>query len=232
VQVGQAACDSCRARTLTRDELLLKLGAANKRRAKPMDCRPSKRRRKDEPDTPQTFRFSLDRKKLREARRREGGYLLRSNIAADDPGHLWSLYLHLVEIEQVFKEPYLRRLPRRRLDGHPQTTAEGAGSGPDAESSSRKARGDPDDRRRTAYDRRGAIVLSRHTEPEDDHRLMLQRLKLDLPPSRRQTLPLPSNLTRGPSHAAVKSASNLSFERSREMREQPSLVNEKQVETA
>jgi hypothetical protein len=25
------------------------------------------------------------------------------------------------------------------------------------------------------------IVLSRHTEPEDDHRLMLQRLKLDLP---------------------------------------------------
>ena len=59
---------------------------------------------KDKPITPQTFRFSLDRKKLREARRREGGYLLRSNIAADDPGHLWSLYLHLVEIEQVFKE--------------------------------------------------------------------------------------------------------------------------------
>ncbi|HZZ62445.1 MAG TPA: IS1634 family transposase, partial [Roseiarcus sp.] len=25
------------------------------------------------------------------------------------------------------------------------------------------------------------IVLSRHTEPEDDHRLLLQRLKLDLP---------------------------------------------------
>ena len=38
------------------------------------------------------------------AQTREGGYLLRSNIAADDPGHLWSLYLHLVEMEQVFKE--------------------------------------------------------------------------------------------------------------------------------
>ena len=25
------------------------------------------------------------------------------------------------------------------------------------------------------------IVLSRHAEPEDDHRLLLQRLKLDLP---------------------------------------------------
>ena len=38
------------------------------------------------------------------ARRREGGYLLRTNINGDDPGHLWRLYLQLVEIEQAFKE--------------------------------------------------------------------------------------------------------------------------------
>jgi len=90
--------------TLTRDELLLKLGAAKKEAGKAYGLLTIKTPAKDEPVTPQTFRFSLDRKKLREARRREGGYLLRSNIAADDPGHLWSLYLHLVEIEQVFKE--------------------------------------------------------------------------------------------------------------------------------
>src|SRR5208337_3025273 len=48
--------------------------------------------------------FALDRKKLRQARRREGSYLLRSNLKSDDPGHLWRLYLQLVEVEQVFKE--------------------------------------------------------------------------------------------------------------------------------
>ena len=42
--------------------------------------------------------------KLRQARRREGGYLLRSNIKSDDPGYLWRLYLQLVEVEQAFKE--------------------------------------------------------------------------------------------------------------------------------
>lgn len=71
--------------TLTRDELLLKLGAAKKEAGKAYGLLTIKTPAKDESVTPQTFRFSLDRKKLREARRREGGYLLRSNIAADDP---------------------------------------------------------------------------------------------------------------------------------------------------
>ena len=30
--------------------------------------------------------------------------MLRSNIKSDDPGHLWRLYLQLVEVEQAFKE--------------------------------------------------------------------------------------------------------------------------------
>ena len=50
---------------------------------------------KDQPVTPQTFHFAINRKKLRAARRREGGYLLRTNINGDDPGHLWRLYLQL-----------------------------------------------------------------------------------------------------------------------------------------
>jgi hypothetical protein len=59
---------------------------------------------KDQPVTSETFHFALDRKKLRQAQRREGGYLLRSNIKSDDPGYLWRLYLQLVEVEQAFKE--------------------------------------------------------------------------------------------------------------------------------
>ena len=41
---------------------------------------------------------------MREARRREGSYLLRSNLTDSDPAKLWTFYLQLVEIEQAFKE--------------------------------------------------------------------------------------------------------------------------------
>lgn len=34
----------------------------------------------------------------------EGRYLLRSNLVADDPSRLWSLYMMLTQIEQAFKE--------------------------------------------------------------------------------------------------------------------------------
>jgi hypothetical protein len=41
---------------------------------------------------------------LREARRREGSYPLRSNVTGGDPAQLWAFYLQLVEVEQAFKE--------------------------------------------------------------------------------------------------------------------------------
>src|ERR1700684_394026 len=84
---------------LTRDELLLKLGAAKKEAGKAYGLLTIHTPTKDQSVTPQTFDFALDRKKLRIARRRECGYLLRSNIRGDDPGHLWRLYLQLVEID-------------------------------------------------------------------------------------------------------------------------------------
>ena len=37
-------------------------------------------------------------------RRREGRYLLRSNLLAEDPAKLWQHYIQLTEIEQAFKE--------------------------------------------------------------------------------------------------------------------------------
>ena len=51
-----------------------------------------------------TFTSSLDRKKLRVARRREGRYLLRTNLSRNDPAKLWEYYLQLTEIEPAFKE--------------------------------------------------------------------------------------------------------------------------------
>src|SRR5271169_1585793 len=94
-----------RQQKLTRDQLLIKLGAARKE-AGPAAWRiidlqlPDK----DQTVTAETFGFRLNWQRLREARRREGSYLLRSNVTGSDPAQLWTFYLLLVEVEQAFKE--------------------------------------------------------------------------------------------------------------------------------
>ena len=50
-----------------------------------------------------SFGFWLNRKKLREVCRREGGYLLRTNLTESDPAKLWEYYLQLVAVEEAFK---------------------------------------------------------------------------------------------------------------------------------
>jgi transposase len=94
-----------RQQKLTRDQLLIKLGAARK------EAGPAVRRiidiqlpERDQAVTPDTFCFKLNWPKLREARRREGSYLLRSHVTGGDPAQLWAFYLQLVEVEQAFKE--------------------------------------------------------------------------------------------------------------------------------
>jgi len=88
---------------LDRDKLLMKVGAAKKEAghaARLVDITlPSP----DESITPDTFRFWLRKDKLREARRHEGQYLLRSNLCGQDPATLWNYYIQLVEVEQAFK---------------------------------------------------------------------------------------------------------------------------------
>ncbi len=50
-----------------------------------------------------SFKYKLNKKKLRAVRRREGRYLPRSNLVETDPGRLWEFYLLLVEVEAAFK---------------------------------------------------------------------------------------------------------------------------------
>jgi hypothetical protein len=49
------------------------------------------------------FSFALNRQKLRQVRRREGRYLLRTNLCGQEPAQLWQFYIQLVEIEAAFK---------------------------------------------------------------------------------------------------------------------------------
>ncbi len=84
--------------TLTREELLMKLGAA--RGHGPAAWRLVEVAVAEEDAT---FSYRLRRDKLRQTRRREGRYLLRTNLTETDPAKLWSFYLQLVAVEEAFK---------------------------------------------------------------------------------------------------------------------------------
>ena len=79
-------------------ELLMKLGAARSKA-------PTAWRLIEVDIDKQTERltFRLDRKKLRTIRRREGRYLLRTNLTDNDPAVLWQYYIQLVAVEEAFK---------------------------------------------------------------------------------------------------------------------------------
>lgn len=49
------------------------------------------------------FEFKLNKAKLREVLKREGRYLVRTNLQERDPAKVWEFYLQLVEIEEAFK---------------------------------------------------------------------------------------------------------------------------------
>jgi len=89
---------------LKRDQLLLKLGAAKKEAGRAYHLLDIHLPAENEPITAETFYFCLKKDKLRLSRRREGHYLLRSNLANEAPAKLWELYIQLTEIEQAFKE--------------------------------------------------------------------------------------------------------------------------------
>jgi hypothetical protein len=86
------------AMNVSREEMLMKLGAARSKA-------PTAWRLVDVTLDQQSaaLTFSLNRKKLRIARRREGRYLLRTNLTDNDPAVLWQYYIQLVAVEEAFK---------------------------------------------------------------------------------------------------------------------------------
>jgi transposase len=71
------------------------------------------------------FEFALRKKKLREVFKREGRYVLRTNLKESDPAKVWEFYLQLVEVEEAFKNlkgdlsirPIFHQL-QRRIEAH------------------------------------------------------------------------------------------------------------------
>lgn len=182
---------------LSRQELLMKLGAARERAHTAWRLIGIEIAEKEA-----SFSYRLDRKKLRQVRRREGRYLLRTNLTGDDPAALWSYYLQLVRIEEAFRDlkgdlairPIFHQL-EHRVEAHifiaflayclhvtlaRRLSALAPGLTPRSAIEKFSAVQMIDLHIPTTDGRE--IQLTRHTEPDAEIKLLLSQLKLDLPP--------------------------------------------------
>jgi hypothetical protein len=181
----------------TREQLLMKLGAA---RAKApvgwrlVDVKVEK--------ASAAFTFTLNRDKLRKVRRREGRYLLRTNLTESDPATLWQYYIQLVAVEEAFKNfkadlairPVFHQ-EERRIEAHIfiaflayclyvtlQRRLHALAPGLTARSALEKfAAVQMIDVHLPTTDGR-ELVLTRYTQPEPELKLLINQLKFQLPP--------------------------------------------------
>lgn len=84
--------------TLQRDRLLTKIGAAQERAG-----RIAQGLVQIEVDPEGRLTYRLDREKLRVVRRREGCYLLRTNLPSSNPQLIWRCYMQLCHVEEAFR---------------------------------------------------------------------------------------------------------------------------------
>jgi len=198
-------------RELKRDALLMKLGAARQQapsawrlvkiklaraRRRKRKKRPAKARRK----TP-LLEFSLRKDKLREVRRREGRYLLRTNLTAKPGVELWEFYLQLTHVEEAFKNlkgdlglrPFYHQ-KQRRIEAHifiaflayclhvslgRRLKDLAPGLTPRSVLEKFKAMQMLDVHLPTSDGRE--VILTRYTQPEPDQQMLLEKLRLQLP---------------------------------------------------
>ncbi len=186
---------------LTRDQLLIKLGAAKKEAGQVYSLLDIQLPKDNQDLQVNGFGFSLRKDKLRQRRRREGRYLLRSNLTDDDPATLWQYYIQLTEIEQAFKElksdlsirPIYHQTDER-IEAHifvafvayclqvtlkQRSRALAPGLTPRAVLEKFAAMQMVDVQLPTTDGRQ--LILSRYTQPEKDLQLLLSQLQLTLP---------------------------------------------------
>jgi len=182
--------------TLTQKELLMKLGAA--RSQYPSGWRLVEVQVHDQNPT---FTYRLNRDKLRQVRRREGRYLLRTNLTGSDPAELWRYYIQLTQVEEAFKnlkgDLAIRPIYHQkeaRIEAHifiaflayclhvtlaQQLRPHAPGLTPRSVLEKFAAVQMIDVEIPTTDGR--TITLTRHTEPESELKLLLVRLQLELP---------------------------------------------------
>ncbi len=86
-----------------RDQLLMRVGAAKTDAGRAFGFVKINLPQAGQEVTRETFTFRLDKASLKEAELRDGHYLLRTNLVAEDPAVLWDRYVQLTQIEAAFK---------------------------------------------------------------------------------------------------------------------------------
>ena len=186
---------------VTRDELLLKLGAAKAEAGRAYQLVEVQVPKAEEPVSARTFTFSLRKERLRAAIRTEGDYLLRSNLSGEDPAILWQRYIQLTEIEAAFRnlksDLAIRPIHHQkdpRIEAHIfvaflayclyvtlQQRLRALAPGLTSRAVIEKMTAiEMIDVHLPTTDGR-LLILPRYTQPEPDHQLLLQRLHLTLP---------------------------------------------------
>lgn len=184
-----------------RDQLLMRIGAARTEAGRAFGFVKITLPEAKQAVTRESFQFQLDKTKLREAELRDGHYLLRSNLVAEDPAILWDRYMQLAQIEAAFKSmksdlglrPLYHQLEHRveahilvaflaycltiTLKHRLQTHAPGLTPKAVLE---KLATIQMLDVWFPTTDNRW-LVMPRYTQPEDDQALLLHKLKLALP---------------------------------------------------
>jgi hypothetical protein len=174
--------------------------AAHKAAAKPGRTKP-RPRKPAKPKPLARLQFRLDRAKLRRVRRHEGRYLLRTNLHTQQPESLWSFYIQLTEVEQAFKEikhdlsvrPIFHRTDER-IEAHIFVAFLAYCLQVTLKANLRPLAGGITPREVLAKFKTIELLdvcipttdgrelqLTRYTQPEADHRMLLQQLRLSLP---------------------------------------------------
>jgi hypothetical protein len=185
-----------------RDQLLMRIGAAKTEAGRAFGFVKITLPNEGEPTTRQNFTFRVNKKKLVEAERRDGHYLLRTNLMGEDPEVLWDRYIQLTQIEAAFKclkselglRPFHHQL-EHRVEAHILVAFLGYCLWVTLKN--RLQVHAPGLTPRAVLEKLATIqlldvwfpttdgrwlVLPRYTEPEPDQALLLHKLKLRLPP--------------------------------------------------
>jgi transposase len=184
-----------------RDQLLMRLGAAKTEAGLAFGFVQIRIPAAEQSVTRESFRFSVDKTKLNDAELRDGHYLLRSNLTDADPAVLWTRYVQLTQIESVFRSlkselgirPIFHRL-EHRVDAHiliaflayslhvtlkHRLMIHAPGLTPTAVLEKLASIQMIDVWVPTTDGR--WLILPRYTQPETDTRMLLAKLRLDLP---------------------------------------------------
>ena len=185
----------------SRDQLLMRLGAAKTEAGRAFDFVTVRVPAAGEQVTRETFSYRVDQVKRKQAEWRDGHYLLRSNLTDGDPAVLWARYVQLTQIEAVFRSlknelgirPIYHQL-ERRVDAHilvaflayslqvtlkQRLMIHAPGLTPAAVLEKLAAIQIIDVHLPTSDGR--CLILPRYTQPEPEVKMVLEKLRLALP---------------------------------------------------